>query len=432
MKKLMVPSATAKDGKQTLWERFGQLRVGPKFDVVVAALRHENTKEELPQAWCHPVTKKLLKNPTIYVLSTNWIPPLRYDDKGECLNELRWYTGTRSYDKKTISKQTLPLSHRPYTDVIAAVLKSLLFTPNMVLIQPRIGAFVGVETDWHTDANTRGAHPNAMRPLDVGGGCLLYMGCPFRCSRIHFDGLKVITLDLSPLSFRYVHWEEGSAYIQEVEASRFWSEVVWAPGGPRVIGSIGCCILSMKKGVPLTCPLDYTDIRPTSSDLDPLTEEEAYAYAESHPFVPPECLWKLVGADPQSWCVWYGWMNPHCYVGDPWARRIHVTGFPLRQNGSGQNRAAPEAPPQPTPFDGNQMETRIRMLRPGDVLEVKWAKGQSQVGMVQSVEDALEAGDMRVLMEYDICPSPGTTGTFTLTEHLAYKEWKVLCWTGDQ
>jgi hypothetical protein len=78
------------------------------------------------------------------------------------------------------------------------------------------------------------------------------------------------------------------------------------------------------------------------------------------------------------------------------------------------------------------METRIRMLRPGDVLEVKWAKGQCQVGMVQSVEDALEAGDMRVLMEYDICPSPGTTGTFTLTEHLAYKEWKVLCWTGDQ
>lgn len=65
----------------------------------------------------------------------------------------------------------------------------------MQLINPRVGLFQGADTAWHVDSNPRGAHPNAVRPLDPGFGMEVYNGvvgskcprtldfqCPMWCS----------------------------------------------------------------------------------------------------------------------------------------------------------------------------------------------------------------------------------------------------------
>ena len=60
-------------------------------------------------------------------------------------------------------------THKPYRELLQAVFNSLVETPEMVLTDPRAGFFNCVDTGWHTDANTRGSHPNAVRLLDAGG-----------------------------------------------------------------------------------------------------------------------------------------------------------------------------------------------------------------------------------------------------------------------
>lgn len=68
------------------------------------------------------------------------------------------------------------MSSASHTELVDAVFASLTATPAMQLINPRIGLFEGADTAWHVDSNPRGAHPNAVRPLDPGFGMEVYNG----------------------------------------------------------------------------------------------------------------------------------------------------------------------------------------------------------------------------------------------------------------
>ena len=327
------------------------------------------------------------------------------------------FQGAKSYAKRGISKHTLPKSARKLSDLMGAVIKSLMDTPTMVCIDSRVGAFEGVTSGWHTDANPRGAHPNAMRPIDKGGGVVVYRGCPFRCTLVLFRGTPIIPLDLNPMDFRYMVWRTSKATIETKDAACFWSEVVHASGGPVVLGYIGGSVLSMSKGHPLLCPLDYQDIRSTSKELVPLTLSNALISATLHPFTPPSTLWELVGADTNKWSVFYGWRDPHCTIGDPWVRRLHVISCPLRQNGSGQNRRAPPQAPKPIKVDPELQ--RILALKPGWMIDVI---GRSGPGQVVNVEPALEAHDVKVKVLYE-----AENGAYAVvSERLAGKVWTEL------
>ena len=70
---------------------------------------------------------------------------------------------TPSYDKRGKSKEHEAITHKPHRELLQAVFDSLVETPEMVLTDPRAGFFNCVNTGWHTDANTCGSHPNAMR-----------------------------------------------------------------------------------------------------------------------------------------------------------------------------------------------------------------------------------------------------------------------------
>ena len=131
----------------------------------------------------------------------------------------------------------IPKSLRAHIPINLAVFTSLAPVKEMQLLDPRAGYFYGTEADWHTDANTRGSHPNAMRCLDSGGGLLLYYGLDFHTSLLWFDEAWVIPWDLNPIHFRYMWWnEDGLAIIEAVPASRLWEEVIQAPDGPIIAG----------------------------------------------------------------------------------------------------------------------------------------------------------------------------------------------------
>ena len=88
MRKITVPHALK--GWQSLWDRFGQLPDGARYDVAWAAVRFENDRATLPAAWQHPVTHAWLKNPTLYDLSQKDLPPRRTTKEGK--EEVKWYS----------------------------------------------------------------------------------------------------------------------------------------------------------------------------------------------------------------------------------------------------------------------------------------------------------------------------------------------------
>ena len=92
------------------------------------------------------------------------------------------FKGTRSYDKKGVSRGALGKTTKPLVPFIHALFDSLSECTEMQLINARFGAFKGVVSLMHTDANSRGTHPNAMRCLDAGGGLQIFYGVSFRCS----------------------------------------------------------------------------------------------------------------------------------------------------------------------------------------------------------------------------------------------------------
>ena len=315
------------------------------------------------------------------------------------------FMGTDSYDKAGRSKEHEALSHRKHRMLIRMAFESLASTKDMVLINPRCGFFRGCLATWHTDANPRGAHPNAVRPADTGFGILIYHGVDFRCSVIEFDGLLCIPLDINAVTFRYVWLDPGSkktgrAAIGEASATSFWEKVVHAPDGPRVIGSTCCSIITMEDGFLQTCPLDYRDIRATKADLDRLSIEDAFSCSLANPIPSPHQLWSVAGMDPTCWDVFYGWKNIHCSFGNPLVARAHVTNCPYRQNGTGQNRrVAVERPPKPI----DQKREAILALRDQQpaVVEIEDRHGALRRGLVVRVEDALDPQDMVAVMAYE-------------------------------
>ena len=307
------------------------------------------------------------------------------------------FMGTPSYDKRGKSKQHEAVTHKPYRKLLQAVFDSLVETPEMVLIDPRAGFFNCVDTGWHTDANTRGSHPNAVRLLDAGGFIRIYQGVNFRCSLINFKGQVVLPLDLNMVYFRYIIADEhGGAAMVEVSATDFWELVVKL--GPSVVGHTGACIVNIKEGQLLTCPMDYRDVRSgrPGSELDSFSFEELYQRALACPWTPPCEPFQIIGEDLSRWHVFFGWKNPHRWEGSPMVRRVHVIGCPYRQNGTGQNRSVAgkvERPPKPIP----PARAAILNLKPGDWIEIypgHWSK-EALVQVIE-VQDALHLCDMRV------------------------------------
>ena len=77
---------------------------------------------------------------------------------------------------------------------------------------------------------------------------------------INFKGQVVLPLDLNMVYFRLiVANEHGDAAMVEVSAADFWELVVEL--GPSVVGHTGACIVNIKEGQLLTCPIDYRDVR---------------------------------------------------------------------------------------------------------------------------------------------------------------------------
>ena len=321
------------------------------------------------------------------------------------------FMGTPSCKKPGQSKHFIPSSHRPCTELIAAVLQSLAATPDMQLLEPRVGFFRGIAADWHSDANTRGSHPNAMRCLDPGGGLLLYTGVDFHCSLLWFEEQWVVPWDINPVDFRYMGWDaEGTAVIHTVEATRFWQQVVAAPDGPIVAGLLEVAIIDVKDGIARATPMDYTHWCTSSKELEPFTFPQLESQALRQPWRPPATPWSMIGVDPKVWHVFYGWRHMHAWVGDPWVRRVHVIGCPLRQNLMGQLRSVTKAPVS-APMDP-QLQS-LRELTVGTWVHVA-GRG---LGEVMEIEDALDAQDVKVLVRYE-------PDTF-LSERLGQIAWEA-------
>ena len=327
------------------------------------------------------------------------------------------FMGTPSYDKKGMSRQREAKSHRPYRELIHAVLQSTAGSCDFQLISPRVGFFYGVDTGWHSDANTRGAHPNALRTLDDGGALRIYKGVDFRCSLLNFREDVILPLDLNPYHFRYIQWDgagsDGSAYIVTEPAQVFWEEVVAA--GPKVIGSTGCCIISMKHGNILTVPLDYRDIRTRDLDLAPF--HELLSHAKAHPLTPPADDYEVIGQSPDKWHVFYGWRNAHCWEGNSYVRRVHIIGCPYRQNGSGQNRVV-ACSEEGLAVPIHPKRAAILALRPGDWISIN---GSLELAEVFRVEDALHLSDIRVQVRYELIDGD----SHFVDEWLGLKDWEV-------
>eukprot|EP00966_Prymnesium_polylepis_P268194 6195704-Prymnesium_polylepis.1 len=146
----------------------------------------------------------------------------------------------------------------------------------------------------------------------------------------------------SPTTFRVIReGEDGGAQIVPLSSHVLWDEVVHGrPGGAVVLGSFGGSVISIRAGELYTCPLDHTDIRSgkKGKELDQLSMSVAFARAACNPIERDSHVWRVICADPGKWDVWYGWKHPHMWIGDPWCRRLQVTGCPYRQNGAGKNR----------------------------------------------------------------------------------------------
>jgi hypothetical protein len=202
------------------------------------------------------------------------------------------------------------------------------------------------------------------------------------------------------MGFRYIWWPEGScgdAEIVSADPSVFWDGIVQA--GPDVVGSLRCSVINFVKGVPMTCPLDYTDMRTTTAELDPLTFSTALSTAQAHPVAPPAQLWTVIGDDPDRWDVFYAWRNAHRSKGDGAARRVHVFSASLRQNPVGQLRSVPPGQQVPKPVDPTR--AAILALRWPDLIEIKGARGVVRRGVVQKLTDALYVCDIVVSVAYE-------------------------------
>ena len=266
--------------------------------------------------------------------------------RGPTARDLPWgvvVRGTPAYDKaKRNNNEHICANSKEILSLLHAVFESLGVALDMQLIKPRVVALWGIAALWHTDTNPRGANPVACRPLDPDGGLLLCTAVPFRTCFIKLRGIWVIPLDLTPSSFRVIRERvDGCAEIIPLSSRVFWEEVVHGcPGGPVVLGSFGASVISMHAGELCTCPLDHTDIRSgkKGAELDRVSMSAAFERAACNPIERDSHVWRVICADPGKWDVWHGWKHPHMWIGDPWCRRLQVTGCPFRQNGAGQNR----------------------------------------------------------------------------------------------
>ena len=350
------------------------------------------------------------------------------------------FLGTKSYDKKGSAKSTLGVSTRPHTTFLQNLFLSLAATSDMVLINPRAGVMRGLKSNWHTDANTRGAHPNAMRCLDAGGGLHIDRRISFRCSLVYWKGAIILPLDLNPVHFRWVEWDAKEVPRIEVHPSQptIFPTLTPAPPPPQTLGAdvywaaleasefetIGCIggsLITMGGGFIYMAPMNYMIVCDTKANLIPLTFQEALSKAEAEPIPPEHGPPQLVGDDPTSWFVFFGWRYPHEWVGNPWIRRAHVTGCPYRQNGTGQNRRAGGGEEEGEERRHPSIplwRLELEQLQVGCTVSVKWKCGNWWLGEVMSVDTALYATDVGVHILYE--------DGVQRCEPLMVMEWEVV------
>ena len=113
---------------------------------------------------------------------------------------------------------------------------------------------------------------------------------------VEWEDRLIIPLDMNSIDFRYFQLDQRdssgcAACIEVAPADRFWEEIVGAPSGPTVVGLIGFSVLTCEAGLLKMCPLDYTDIRLSSKELDSFSFNETVELAKANGWTPPAELW---------------------------------------------------------------------------------------------------------------------------------------------
>jgi len=239
--------------------------------------------------------------------------------------------------KKGKSSEHVPKNSRPYMALLTSLITSMA-NVKFPAYWSRFSAHAGHGTGWHVDGNTRGAHPNAHRALDKGGWIRLCKAVHFRCSIILWKGTYLVPWGLDSESFRYMVWDdEGRASIVPGTLAFFWELVA---DQSCTIGLLNVCLVDLCEGTAMACPLvDLSNpciLPETSSDLTPMDLSTLMEQAQSNP-KEDSCTYEDVGMDGQ-WAVWFGWRFAHTWCGEPWVRRYHIFGCPLRNVPMGQVR----------------------------------------------------------------------------------------------
>ena len=267
--------------------------------------------------------------------SFKWAPP---EDKPEHVTRAGvLFRGLPACDKAGKSSEHVPENSRAHMTLLTALLTSMA-NVKFTSYWSRFSAHAGHSTGWHSDGNTRGAHPNAHRALDEGGWIRLCKAVHFRCSIILWKGTYLVPWGLDCESFRYMVWdEEGRASIVSGSLDLFWQLVA---DQSCTIGLLNVCLVDLSQGMARACPLvDLSNpcvLPEASSNLTPMDFDTLMQQAHSNPRE-ESSTYEDLGMDGE-WAVWFGWRFAHKWCGEPWVRRFHIFGCPLRNVPMGQVR----------------------------------------------------------------------------------------------
>ena len=187
---------------------------------------------------------------------------------------------------------------------------------------------------------------------------LIDMRVDFRTTVVEWKsrGIYLIALDLMPETFRYVELvadADEDAKFDYTLASSSTSDYFAALESEDLhpIGYMDAMLLEISK-----CKLHFSVVwnrydqatHQLPSCLDEcfsLTATECLQRAREKPWVAPDASPIKLGANPSSWCHFFGWRNVHKYVGNAETPRVHLFGCPFRSVTSGQNASSDQPPP---------------------------------------------------------------------------------------
>ena len=163
--------------------------------------------------------------------------------------------------------------------------------------------------------------------------------------------------------------EEGRASIVTGTLTLFWELVA---DQACTIGLLNVCLVDLCGGMAMACPLvDLSNpctLPEASSDLTPMDRTTLMEQAHSNPRE-DSSTYEDVGMDGE-WAVWFGWRFAHMWCGEPWVRRFHIFGCPLRNVPMGQVRKVKVPKDLPS---SSQVEDRSGALPQATLWETSFA-----------------------------------------------------------